>query len=161
CAGPHSRSLDFPSTPDTGPARGASARLHCRAGPLRWPRPSGPCRARTGLTSLSHVALSGVGAGAAASPRPVSEGWWARGGVGVRGPRGGWGVTPRSGAPRTPDPSSVAPVPPAVRTPPLRGVPSLITQSWYAWSAPGKGSLASTATASSSDWDETTVTCPP
>jgi len=64
-------------------------------------------------------------------------------------------------APRTPDTSSVAPVLPAARTPALRGAPWLITQSWYAWSAPGDGSLASTATASSSERDETTVTCLP
>src|SRR5215475_6310469 len=93
--------------------------------------------------------------------RQVSGTWATRGWLGVLEPPARSRVTPMSCAPRIPDTSYVAPVLPVARTPALRAVPSLITHSWYAWSAPGDGSLPSTATASFSERDETTVTCPP
>src|SRR5262249_32920235 len=120
--GPRPRSLGFPSAPGTGPAHGAGADRHCRAGALRRPRPGRPCRARSGPLRARVPPQAG---------RQVSETWATRGWVGVREPPAGPRVTPMSCAPRIPDTSSVAPVLPVARTPALRGVPLLITHSWY------------------------------
>src|SRR5262249_49062379 len=91
------------------------------------------CRVRQDLAGLPRVRLDergGAGRVPWTSRRQVSELWATRGSVGVLEPPAGSRVTPKSCAPRTPDTSSVAPVLPAARTPALRAVPSLITQSW-------------------------------
>src|SRR5262249_47983780 len=86
------------------------------------------------LTSLSPaLARTDAAAGLASGQRDL-------GGEGLGGGPGaacGSRGTPMSCAPRIPDTRSVAPVLPTARTPTLRGVPSLITHTWYARSAPG------------------------